>query len=75
MMESFDDPIPTPASPVKGEAGVGMGWFYARRGTGQGNPLASNSSIDARLGIARESKERSWGPWHRMVFQLIDDMA
>jgi RNA polymerase sigma-70 factor (ECF subfamily) len=51
---------------------VELDGFFA---SGQGNPLASNSSIDARLGIARESKERSWGPWHRMVFQLIDDMA
>jgi hypothetical protein len=31
-------------------------------------------SLDARLSIAKQLKNSSWGPWHRMIFRLIDDM-
>ncbi len=46
------------------------GFFSA----GQGDPLAGNAGIDARLEIASELRERPWGPWHRMVFELIDEL-
>lgn len=39
------------------------------------SPLeAGNLSLDARLDVARQMREKSWGPWHRMIFRLIDDM-
>ena len=46
------------------------GFFRA----GQGNPLAGDSSLEARLRIAAELKDRPWGPWHRMVLRLVDDL-
>lgn len=50
---------------------VELDGFFA---SGQGNPLATDASVDARLRIARELKDRPWGAWHRMVFQLVDDL-
>lgn len=43
--------------------------------SGQGNPLQHDASLDARLRIAAELKARPWGPWHRIVFRLIDDLG
>lgn len=42
--------------------------------SGQGSPLDGDSSIEARIRIATELKNRPWGPWHRMMFQLVDDV-
>lgn len=47
------------------------GFFSA----GQGDPLANKVTFDARFKIASELKAHPWGPWHRMVFQLIDELA
>lgn len=41
----------------------------------QGNPLSTDTRIDARLKIAAELKERPWGEWHRRILALIDDMV
>ena len=44
-------------------------------GAGKGSPLASSDpSVDARLRITVELKERAWGRWHQLVFGLLDDM-
>lgn len=46
------------------------GFFSA----GQGNPLATDGSLAARLEIAGQLREKPWGRWHRVVFDLIDDI-
>lgn len=47
------------------------GFFSA----GRGNPLAGDSGLDARLRVASELREQPWGPWHRVMFRLIDELA
>lgn len=42
---------------------------------GQGNPLADGNSVDDRIRIARTLNARSWGAWHRAMFDLIDELA
>lgn len=44
-------------------------------GADQGNPLAHDAGIDARLRLAARLRETPPGPWHRMIFGLIDEMA
>jgi RNA polymerase sigma-70 factor (ECF subfamily) len=46
--------------------------FMAAR---QGNPLQRARSVDERLRIAADLRTRPWGAWHRMMFQLIDDLV
>ena len=41
----------------------------------QGNPLNDDASLDARLRIATELRGQPWGPWHRMMFDLVDELA
>lgn len=43
--------------------------------SGQGNPLANNSSIEARISIASELKDRPWGQWHRKILALIEELG
>lgn len=51
---------------------VELDGFFA---SGQGNPLAGDTGVDARFRIAAALKERAWGPWHRIVFELIDELT
>jgi RNA polymerase sigma-70 factor, ECF subfamily len=42
---------------------------------GQGSPAQGASlSFDARLAIVRERLAQPWGTWHRMLFQLLDEI-
>lgn len=43
-------------------------------GAGQGSPLAE-PALDARLAVAAELRDRPWGPWHRLVFGLLDELV
>lgn len=44
-------------------------------GSGESSPLdGSDGSLDARLRIARDLRERPWGKWHRLIFGLLDDL-
>ena len=47
------------------------GFFAAHAG----NPLVGDTSLDARLRIAAELKDRPWGPWHRRIFALIEELG
>lgn len=44
-------------------------------GAGEGNPLAGDGGTEARMRLAAQLRERPPGPWHRMIFGLIDEMA
>lgn len=46
--------------------------FFA---AGQGNPLKQRADIEARFQIASEMRAQPWGPWHRMMFELVDELA
>jgi RNA polymerase sigma-70 factor (ECF subfamily) len=42
---------------------------------GEGTPvLAWPDAIEARIAIVRQSAEHGWGPWHRKLFELLDEM-
>lgn len=43
--------------------------------SGEGNPMKNDSTLDARIKIASDLKDRPWGPWHRIIFELIDDLT
>jgi RNA polymerase sigma-70 factor, ECF subfamily len=47
------------------------GFFAANQGT----PLGRDTSVDARLKIASELRELPLGPWHRMIFALVDQLG
>lgn len=47
------------------------GFFAAN----QGSPLAADTTLDARIRIAAELKDRPWGAWHERILALIDDIA
>lgn len=52
---------------------VELNGFFA---TEQGPPLAaSDDHVARRLEIARALRARSWGPWHRLVFELLDELG
>lgn len=42
---------------------------------GQGNPLVGAQDIGERLRIVAELRARPWGAWHRLMFQLIDELG
>jgi len=42
---------------------------------GQGAPLDGKAdSIRQRIELVRTHAAQTWGPWHRMLFQLLDDL-
>ena len=43
-------------------------------GAHQGAPLTADCSIDARLRIATLHKDDAWSPWHRKMFELLDEL-
>ncbi|MCG3187198.1 MAG: hypothetical protein IOMNBAOH_01795 [Rhodocyclaceae bacterium] len=51
---------------------VELDGFFA---SAQGNPLAGGSGLEARIRIAKDLKEQSWGPWHHKVLALIEDLG
>lgn len=51
---------------------VELDGFFAAN---QGSPLAADTTLDARIRIAAEFKDRPWGAWHERIFALIDDIA
>lgn len=51
---------------------VELDGFFA---AGQGSPLSGNTGIDARLKIASELRDRPWGAWHRLIFDLVDELS
>jgi RNA polymerase sigma-70 factor (ECF subfamily) len=44
-------------------------------GAGQGSPLAGDTGLDARLRVAAELRDHTAGPWHRLMFELMDELA
>lgn len=45
-------------------------------GATQGNPLSDDANpIDSRLSIARDMNEKPWGPWHKIVLGLLDEIV
>ena len=46
--------------------------FFAAQ---QGNPLSGNTDMASRYDIARELHDRPWGSWHRMIFELLDELT
>lgn len=50
---------------------VELDTFFA---AGQGSPLAE-PTVTARLALAADLRESPWGHWHRLVFDLLDDLA
>lgn len=51
---------------------VELDGFFA---AGAGDPLAGDARLDARLRVAADLRDRPWGPWHRRIFALIDEMT
>lgn len=43
--------------------------------SGQGSPVTTDTSLEHRLELARYSNQQTWGAWHKIMFQLIDDLA
>ena len=45
---------------------------------GQGNPLpharAGEAGVDQRLALVRQQTDQGWGAWHRIMFELLDEM-
>lgn len=42
---------------------------------GQGNPLqGAGDAIEGRLRVLKEMAARPWQPWHRHLFELLDDL-
>lgn len=43
---------------------------------GQGSPSdAAALSYESRIAIVREQSSQPWGAWHRMLFELLDDIG
>lgn len=41
---------------------------------GQGSPLPDRQDIEARFAVAAAWRDRPWGPWHRYMLALLDDL-
>lgn len=50
------------------------GWFQGEA-PAQLAGLRPPQSIDQRLGIAARHREQEWGPWHRIMWDLIDELG
>ncbi|MBI3479704.1 MAG: RNA polymerase sigma factor [Nitrosomonadales bacterium] len=45
-------------------------------GAGQGNPLGNtNGDIEARTQILKDMRDQQYGAWHKLLFELLDDLA
>lgn len=40
----------------------------------QGSPLGETATLEARFDIARARREQPWGAWHRMMFELLEEL-
>ncbi|MFO1400138.1 MAG: RNA polymerase sigma factor [Steroidobacteraceae bacterium] len=47
------------------------GYFDAH----QGRPLSQRGGIEDRLAILRARSDQAWGPWHRLIFGLLDELS